>query len=270
MPKITAARVRAYFDSEAAKGGARLPDPETTGGLGTYVKYEQAVTLMADPAVTTVLDVGCNRGQIELLFHTLCKQAAVHTHVEGVDISTEAIRQARELDLPNCSFQSYDGGRLPFPEMQFDLVVLVEVIEHVADPLLLLTEIHRVLRPGGRLYLTTPNPECVPLKVDIAMWDVLRWLWRRSDPHKDAFLPRHKLVALLADAGFGIVGDRSLYSWPHLYVYLLGWSIFPPLPPRALFHYQRLCVHLLERRRVPEWIGKRFKWTLVALAVRRN
>lgn len=46
---------------------------------------------------------------------------------------------------------------LPFPDRCFDLVVSNHVIEHVANPWLHLTEIARVLRPGGYLYLATPN-----------------------------------------------------------------------------------------------------------------
>ncbi|MBT8228697.1 MAG: methyltransferase domain-containing protein, partial [Bacteroidia bacterium] len=46
---------------------------------------------------------------------------------------------------------------LPFEEGTFDIVVSSEVIEHVPDPLKAITEMHRVLKPGGILVLTTPN-----------------------------------------------------------------------------------------------------------------
>lgn len=50
-----------------------------------------------------------------------------------------------------------DGLSLPFREQSFDVVTCFEVIEHVADPLLLLENIKRVLRPGAALIISTPN-----------------------------------------------------------------------------------------------------------------
>jgi ubiquinone/menaquinone biosynthesis C-methylase UbiE len=49
------------------------------------------------------------------------------------------------------------GETLPLESASFNWVLLSEVIEHLADPLVLVNEIYRVLKPGGFLYLTTPN-----------------------------------------------------------------------------------------------------------------
>jgi SAM-dependent methyltransferase len=50
-----------------------------------------------------------------------------------------------------------DCEPLPFPDNDFDLIVLVAVIEHVVDPFGVLRELHRLLKPGGRLLIDTPN-----------------------------------------------------------------------------------------------------------------
>ncbi len=51
--------------------------------------------------------------------------------------------------------------RFPFEDASFDYVVSIEGIEHIADPFLFLAEVRRVLKPGGRLLLTTPNVGCL-------------------------------------------------------------------------------------------------------------
>jgi SAM-dependent methyltransferase len=224
---------------------------------------------MAEDGVARVLDVGCNRGQIELLFHQLHPDVAKRRRIDGVDISRDSIQQAQTLGLPECSFQAYDGITLPFDAGTFDLVVLVEVIEHVSDKPSLLAEIARVLRRGGRLFLTTPNPDCTSLRTEFAMWRILRKIFRRRQWHKDEFVSHQALIELLKDAGFALDRDEQLYAWPHLFIFFLGWSLLPPLPPGALFQYQKLCVRLLEERRLPKWIAKRCMWSLIAL-VRRG
>lgn len=50
-----------------------------------------------------------------------------------------------------------DQGKLPFPDASFDTVIFTHVLEHLQRPLDLGPEISRVLKPGGRLYIETPN-----------------------------------------------------------------------------------------------------------------
>jgi len=109
---VTPATILAYFDGEAVKGRRLLPDRATVSGMGTYRKYRQAVAFMADAAVTSVLDVGCNRGSIEFLFHELHPAEAATTTINGIDISSKAIEQATALELRNCAFRTYDGSSL--------------------------------------------------------------------------------------------------------------------------------------------------------------
>jgi SAM-dependent methyltransferase len=73
----------------------------------------------------------------------------------GVNDSIVSDLKRRRSNMTNFVFG--DMTRSPLPSDSFDLVVSVEVIEHVEEDEKFVSEIHRVLRPGGRFIMTTPN-----------------------------------------------------------------------------------------------------------------
>ena len=99
-----------------------------------------------------VLDLGAGNGGLALAF------ANSNRHrVAAFDTGPNPVlrRVAERTGLPLAYFLAR-GERLPFAGGTFDLVLLVEVIEHVRDARRLGREVLRVLRPGGRCFVTTP------------------------------------------------------------------------------------------------------------------
>jgi ubiquinone/menaquinone biosynthesis C-methylase UbiE len=99
------------------------------------------------------LDCGCADGG-----YTVALAAAGASSVVGVDPADDRIRVARARRHPaSVSFECASAERLPYPDGSFEGVLLNEVLEHVTDEHRTLTEIRRVLRPGGHLALFSPN-----------------------------------------------------------------------------------------------------------------
>ena len=97
-----------------------------------------------------VLDLGCGAGR----FVAALREAGAE--VVGVELAPGALERARR-NVPGADLRLAEpDGTLPLEHRSVDLVWCSEVLEHVADTLLVLTEARRVLRPGGRLLLTTP------------------------------------------------------------------------------------------------------------------
>ncbi len=102
-----------------------------------------------------LLDVGCGPGIIALEAARRLPQG----HLTGIDISSNMIELAKGLaaedGATNVSFQVGDALNLDFPDNSFDVVISSLVFPWVPDQKRHLAEIHRVLKPGGRLGLVT-------------------------------------------------------------------------------------------------------------------
>jgi methionine biosynthesis protein MetW len=161
------------------------------------------------------LDVGCGDGGTSGVW--LHEYAAGYV---GVDISPSAVRMAADRGLDAQLID--DAAELPFDDASFDVAVCIEVIEHLFEPQRALSEIVRVLRPGGRLIVTVPNAAHWRNRLDLALLG--RWNPRGdhlspSQPWRDPhirFFSLGSLVSLMQRCGFAVLehGGYAQYAVP--------------------------------------------------------
>jgi ubiquinone/menaquinone biosynthesis C-methylase UbiE len=154
-----------------------------------------------------VLDVGCGEG------HFASALLRAGASVVGVDVAEEPLRRARARD-PALELRLV-GVDEPWPieDASFDAVWAGETIEHVLDTAGWLSEVRRVLRPGGRLLLSTPAHGRLRV-LGLAL--SRRAFEAHFDPRADhlRFYTRAGLSRLLCEFGFQEVSARAVAGPP--------------------------------------------------------
>ena len=89
-----------------------------------------------------ILDVGCGTQPYKHLLH--------YTEYKGMEYDTPDNRKYKNADF------FYDGAHFPLQDKSFDSVLCTQVLEHVFDPELFISELSRVIKPGGKILLTVP------------------------------------------------------------------------------------------------------------------
>jgi arsenite methyltransferase len=148
-----------------------------------------------------VLDVGSGPG---LLACEMASAVGREGGVCGIDISEDMLAMSRKrcADQPWTAFQKADASQLPYPDDAFDAAVSTQVYEYVADVPAALAELHRVIRPGGRvLILDTDYGSLVIHSENALRMGRVLTAWDEHFIHGG--LPR-VLSRQLRDAGFTI------------------------------------------------------------------
>ena len=162
-----------------------------------------------------MLDIGCGAGEFSAALVEAGAQPV------AVDVAREALRRARER-VPSLDARLWEPGEpLPVEDASVDVVWAGEVVEHVADVAPWLSELRRVLRPGGTLLLTTPHHgPATLLRLALSRRAFAKHFEPRSD-HVQYFSP-HTLRELLDDLGFDVAELHTAGGLPLLRTTILA------------------------------------------------
>jgi ubiquinone/menaquinone biosynthesis C-methylase UbiE len=116
------------------------------------------LSLDLDVAGKKILEIGCGRGGFSCWLAAASESPA---QIIAADFAVGAVRKGRAFAVLNglsrIWWEVADIQAIPHPAASFDTVISCETIEHVPAPKRALAELARVLRPGGKLLVTTPN-----------------------------------------------------------------------------------------------------------------
>ena len=165
-------------------------------------------------AGSRLLEIGCGAGNLLL-------QATVPgSYPVALDLSMQALNFVRSRleeaesssDAPSeFTCTQAIGESLPFADHTFDCILLSEVIEHLEEPQISIREVVRVLCPGGRLLITTPNYR--------SFWPIMEWAVDRlnmapkmaGEQHISRFHPS-SLKKTLSESGLQVEYAGSIYN----------------------------------------------------------
>ena len=212
----------------AARGDYhRAPDPDWDY-YPTYLAKLDAVRRWLDrlPSGTRVLDAGCGEG-------VLVEEYASRLAIEGLDDNYSSAR-----------VRSGSVTALPYAEASFDRALCLDVLEHLTfeDQPRAMTELHRILKPGGELLVSVPNLAHLQSRLHFLLKGQL--IRTASEQKHPGDRPAGEYIRMAEHVGFQLIARRG---------------IFPTLPvvtrlirrrPRALLPLHRLLTRLLP---VPGW-----------------
>jgi 2-polyprenyl-6-hydroxyphenyl methylase / 3-demethylubiquinone-9 3-methyltransferase len=188
------------------------------------VGYQASVIkkLGIDPKGNTALEVGSGGG---ILTEEIAKMGFITTGIDPADHSVQtASNHAKGTGL-NIKYDKGSGEALPYPDSSFNAVFCCDVLEHVKDLPKVISEISRVLKPGGVFFYDTLNRTFISKLVAIKIWQ--EWKrWAFMPPHLHVwkmFIKPDELKALLTDNNLvwkEHVGSSPNVSIPKMLGYL--------------------------------------------------
>lgn len=196
--KIDDAQVLKQFYARVhATGGYGSPLPFLPTMHFYKLKVLRSLFLKYIPHGGKALDLGCGR----CLFTDI--QPDWPFRIFAGDLDTGLIRE-RKKEVPQNAWFVSDVSHVPYADQSFDAIFTGEIIEHVSDPVSVLQEWKRVLKPSGILILTTPNRDRLLAKVE-----------GRERPYSPDHLRelsyRELKYEVLPEAGFEVVEDTGIY-----------------------------------------------------------
>jgi len=203
------------FRAEAVYDGAYFGDATAEHGYDDYRSLEpvlrknfaRRIQRIPRPAAgARLLDIGAAYG------FAVSEAQRLGWHASGIEVSSSAAAAAEE-SAPG-SIVVANALCAPFASASFDAITLWDVIEHLAEPHAAVAEVARLLRPGGRLVLTTGDVGSAVARISGSRWHLY------TIPEHLFFHTRRSLRVLLEAHGFRIVSQRAESS-----VYTVGYLV---------------------------------------------
>jgi len=170
---------------------------------------ERVAAFVLPSGAERALDVGCGAGALALALAPLVRQ------VVGIDRVPELLALARERAPENATFVEADATQLPFADGEFDLAGTLRTLHHVPRPELVVVELVRVTRVGGRVLVIDQIAPVDPL--DALAVDRFE---RARDPGHARLLPESDLRHLFDSNGLGLLRERRDVERRELAAYL--------------------------------------------------
>jgi 2-polyprenyl-3-methyl-5-hydroxy-6-metoxy-1,4-benzoquinol methylase len=185
---------------------------------------EVVKSLGKDPESTVLLDVGCGTG-------LNCSELSKYGKAFGADMSAEALSFGRSRKIENLVLSKAE--ELQFADETFDVLTALDVLEHTDNDLTVLTEMWRVVKPGGTLVVTVP---------------AYGFLWSEHDEalrHRRRY-SAHELRNKLTNAGFEM--QRSTYFITLMFFPIFFMRIWQNLTKKSL---EAKTSHVI----LPKWLN---------------
>ncbi len=182
---------REYFDRTAKE--------YDEGHDGRFVRcmYPEIVGQVKELPGKNILDIGCGNGNIIKMLET---QRPGHYY--GVDLSSEMIKEAEKRVSKKVVLKLADVVSLPFADESFDILICNASFHHYEEPEKAISEMNRVLRPGGALILGDPT---FPLFRRFLNWAIQ---WANSG---DVWIyGKNDILPLFRSGGFDILKWKRL------------------------------------------------------------
>jgi ubiquinone/menaquinone biosynthesis C-methylase UbiE len=188
-------RVRDEFTRQAETFSA-------SGAITDVALTQRFIDALGEVARGSVLDVACGPGILSAVIAKTARQ------VVAFDLTPQMLKKAAqrcaEAGLDNVTFREGNATKLPFADAAFDAAVTRLSVHHFDRPVRVMSEIFRVLRPGGSFVIADVISSEVAAEAELQnAIEILR------DPSHVRMLPGSELAALVRGAGFAIESQTA-------------------------------------------------------------